>query len=392
MGDYTETSGGYRSRVTMIPRTKTELVPVLDRTNVELWRAIKRRDYRYDEAFVFGVRSTGIYCRPSCPARTPRRNQVAFFLTPLLAERAGYRACKRCRPNDKGFATLQRTRIEETCSFINQNLDGRLGLAELGKSANLNPFYFQRLFKRIVGLTPRQYVEGVRLRRAKMSMNNGDSVRSSIYKAGRNSTSWLYTNPYAKLGMRPSAYRSKGRNMHICYSIHNCRLGKLLVAGTDKGVCAVSLGDSESILEASLRTEYSSARIIRTNTSKLGSWVNEILAYLEGGDVVPLYALPLDIRATSFQHKVWRELQAIPYGSTCSYSDIAKKISHPKSARAVANACAKNPVALVVPCHRVVRSDGNLGGYGFGVERKASLIRREEENLKRTKAGRANED
>ncbi len=369
-----------------------KLVPVLDSTNVELWRAIKRRDYHYDEAFVFGVRSTGIYCRPSCPARTPRRSQVVFFLTPRLAERTGYRACKRCRPNDKSFATLQRTRIEETCSFINQNLDGRLGLAELGKSANLNPFYFQRLFKRIVGLTPRQYTEGVRLRHAKMSMNNGDSVRSAIYKAGRNSTSWLYTKPYAKLGMRPSAYKSKGRGMHIRYSIHNCGLGKLLVAGTDKGVCAVSLGDSGSILEASLRTEYSSARIVRTDTSKLGSWVNEILAYLEGREVVPLDALPLDIRASSFEYKVWRELQAIPYGSTCSYSDIARKISHPKSARAVANACAKNPVALVVPCHRVVRSDGSLGGYGFGVERKASLIQREEENLKRVKAGKAKED
>jgi AraC family transcriptional regulator of adaptative response/methylated-DNA-[protein]-cysteine methyltransferase len=378
--------------MTMTPRTETELLPVLDSTNVELWRAIKRRDYRYDEAFLFGVRSTGIYCRPSCPARTPRRNQVVFFLTSRLAERAGYRACKRCRPNDKSFATLQRTRIEETCSFIGQNLDGRLGLAELGKSANLNPFYFQRLFKRIVGLTPRQYVEGVRLRHAKMSMNNGDSVRSAIYKAGRNSTSWLYTNPFAKLGMRPSVYKSKGRGMHIRYSIHNCRLGKLLVAGTDKGVCAVSLGDSESILEASLRTEYSSARIVRTDASKLESWVNEILAYLEGGEIVPLNALPLDIRATSFEYKVWRELRIIPYGSTCSYSDIARRISHPKSARAVANACAKNPVALVVPCHRVVRSDGSLGGYGFGVERKASLIQCEKENLKRAKAGKAKED
>jgi AraC family transcriptional regulator of adaptative response/methylated-DNA-[protein]-cysteine methyltransferase len=375
--------------MTMILRTETELVPVLDNTNVDLWRAIKRRDYHYDEAFVFGARSTGIYCRPSCPARTPRRNQVAFFLTPRLAERAGYRACKRCRPNDKGFATLQRTRIEETCSFINQNLDRSLGLAELGKSANLSPFYFQRLFKRIVGLTPRQYVEGVRLKRAKMSMNGGDSVRSAIYKAGRSSTSWLYTNPYRKLGMRPSAYRSKGRSMHIHYSVHDCRLGKLLVAGTDKGVCAVSIGDSESILEASLRAEYSSARIVRTDTSKLGSWVSEILAYLEGRGVVPLDALPLDIRATSFENRVWRELQAIPYGSTCSYSDIARKISRPKSARAVANACAKNPVPLVVPCHRVVHSDGSLGDYGFGVERKASLIQREEENLKRVKAGKA---
>jgi AraC family transcriptional regulator of adaptative response/methylated-DNA-[protein]-cysteine methyltransferase len=371
----------------MTLRTEAQIVPVLDSTNVELWRAIKRRDYRYDGAFVFGVRSTGIYCRPSCPARTPRRNRVAFFLTSRLAERAGYRACRRCRPNDEGFATLQRTRIEEACSFINQNLDRRLGLAELGKTANLNPFYFQRLFKRIVGLTPRQYVEEVRLRHAKASMNNGDSVRSAIYKAGRNSTSWLYANPYAKLGMRPSTYRSKGRGMHIRYSIHNCRLGRLLVAGTGKGVCAVSIGDSESILEASLRTEYSSARIVRTDTSNLGSWVNRILAYLEGGKVVPLDALPLDIRATSFEYRVWRELQAIPYGATCSYSDIARKISHPKSARAVANACAKNPVPLVVPCHRVVCSDGSLGGYGFGVERKASLIQREKENLKKAKEG-----
>jgi len=367
----------------MTQHAKMEQASVLDSTNVELWRAIKRRDYRYDEAFVFGVRSTEIYCRPSCPARTPKRDQVAFFLDSSLAERAGYRACKRCRPNDASFATLQRTRIEEACAFMNQNIDRRLSLEELGKNANLNPFYFQRLFKRIVGLTPRQYIEGVRLRRAKTSMSNGDSVRSAIYKSGRNSTSWLYADPFVKLGMRPSAYRSKGRGMHIHYSIHTCRLGKLLVAGTDKGVCAVSIGDSESILEASLRTEYSSAVIARTTTGRLGEWVNEVLAYLEGKEVVPLETLPLDIRATSFELKVWRELQAIPYGSTCSYSDIARRISHPKSARAVANACARNPVPLVVPCHRVVRRDGSLGGYGFGVERKDALIQREKENQKK---------
>lgn len=373
----------------MIPSAETNVIPALDSTNVDLWRAIKRRDYHYDDAFVFGVGSTGIYCRPSCPARTPRRSQVVFFLTPQLADVAGYRACKRCRPKDKSFATVQRTRIEEACSFINQNLDGRLDLAELGKHANLNPFYFQRLFKRIVGVTPHQYVEGVRLRRAKMSMNRGDSVRSAIYKAGRNSTSWLYSNPYMKLGMRPSAYRSKGSGMRVGYSIHDCRLGKLLVAGTEKGVCAVSMGDSESVLEASLRTEYASARIERRDTSQLGSWVREILAYLEGTDVVPLDTLPLDIRATSFEYKVWRELQAIPYGSTRSYAEIARRISRPKSTRAVANACAKNPVPLIVPCHRVVRSDGSLGGYGFGVERKASLIQREEENSKKMNSGEA---
>jgi AraC family transcriptional regulator of adaptative response/methylated-DNA-[protein]-cysteine methyltransferase len=371
----------------MTPSAETNLIPIIDSTNVDLWRAIKRRDYHFDDAFVFGVRSTGIYCRPSCPARTPRRNQVVFFLTPQLAEVAGFRACKRCRPKDKSFATVQRTRIEETCSFINQNLDGRLDLSELGKRANLNPFYFQRLFKRIVGVTPHQYVEGVRLRRAKLSMKDGDSVRSAIYKAGRNSTSWLYTNPYMKLGMRPSAYRSKGKGMRIRYSIHDCRLGKLLVAGTEKGVCAVSMGDSESVLEASLRTEYASASLERRDAGKLGLWVRKILAYLEGAEAVPLDTLPLDIRATSFEYKVWRELRTIPYGSTRSYSDVARRISRPNSTRAVANACAKNPVPLVIPCHRVVRSDGSLGGYGFGVERKASLLQREEENFRKMDSG-----
>lgn len=374
--------------MTAIPSAQSRHVPVLDNTNVELWRAIKRRDYHYDESFVFGVRSTGIYCRPSCPARTPRRNQVVFFLSSQLAEDAGFRACKRCRPDDRSFATLQRTRVEETCSFINQNLDRKLSLAELGKHANLNPFYFQRLFKRIAGVTPREYVEGERLRRAKKSMSSGESVRSAIYQAGRNSTSWLYTNPYAKLGMRPSSYKLKGRGMRINYSIHDCRLGKLLVAGTQKGVCAVILGDSDSILEAWLRTEFSSARMSRRAASELGSWVSRILAYLEGAEVVPLDTLPLDIRATSFEYKVWKQLQAIPYGTTCSYSDIARRISRPRSTRAVANACAKNPVALVVPCHRVVRSDGSLGGYGFGIERKASLIQSEQENLERVKAGK----
>jgi AraC family transcriptional regulator of adaptative response/methylated-DNA-[protein]-cysteine methyltransferase len=370
------------------PGTETRPVPALDNTNVELWRAIKRRDYHYDETFVFGVRSTGVYCRPSCAARTPRRDQVVFFLSSQLAEDAGFRACKRCRPNDRNFATLQRTRVEETCSFINQNLDGKLSLAELGKHANLNPFYFQRLFKRITGVTPCEYVEGERLRRAKNSMSRGESVRSAIYKAGRNSTSWLYTNPYAKLGMRPSSYKSKGRGMYIHYSIHDCQLGKLLVAGTQKGVCAVILGDSDSTLEAWLRTEFSSARISMKAASELGLWVSKILAYLEGKEVVPLDTLPLDIRATSFEYKVWKQLQAIPYGTTCSYADIARRISHPRSTRAVANACARNPVALVVPCHRVVRSDGSLGGYGFGIERKAFLIQSEQENMEKMKASK----
>jgi AraC family transcriptional regulator of adaptative response/methylated-DNA-[protein]-cysteine methyltransferase len=356
-------------------------VEAIDRSNEDLWRAVAKRDYRYDDSFVFGVRSTKIYCRPSCPARTPDRNQIDYFLTAGRAEEAGFRPCKRCRPNDERFVTLRRKRIEDACAYMNQNLDGKLSLDELGRHCGMNPYHFQRTFKRYVGITPRQYAEVARLRKTKLALRNGQSVRKAIYNSGRNSTAWLYTDSFAKLGMHPSAYKRGGEDLRISYCIKKCHLGKLLVARTDKGICAVSMGDSERILEAFLISEYRYAQIHREQSSELAIWTRKILKYLDSEEVILLEDLPLDARATSFQYRVWRELQSIPYGATRSYSEIAQKLSYSKGSRAIGSACAENPVSLVIPCHRVIRRDGSLGGYGSGLERKASIIHRERRNL-----------
>lgn len=352
----------------------------IDGSNEGLWRAVVTRDYRYDNSFVFGVKSTKIYCRPSCPARTPQREHIVFFLTARRAEEAGFRACKRCRPNDEGFVTLRRKRIEDACAYMNQNLDSKLSLGELGKHFGMNSYHFQRIFKRYVGITPRQYAEVARLRKTKLALRNGQSVRKAIYNSGRNSTAWLYAHPFSKLGMHPSSYKKSGEGLQISYFIKKCRLGKLLVAGTDKGICAVSMGDSERILEAFLISEYRYASIHREQSGALALWTSRILKYLDSDEVVLLEDLPLDIRATSFQYRVWKELQSIPYGATRSYSEIADKLSC-SGPRAVGSACAENPVSLVIPCHRVIRQDGSLGGYGSGLERKTSILHREKQNL-----------
>jgi len=357
-------------------------VEIIEGSNEDLWKAVRKRDYRYDNSFVFGVKSTKIYCRPSCPAKTPLRDHIFYFLSARSAEEAGFRACKRCRPNDESFITLRRKRIEDACAYMNQNLNSKLSLSELGKHFGMSPYHFQRTFKRFVGITPRQYAEATRVRKMKIVLRNGESVRRAVYKSGRNSTAWLYSKPYAKLGMHPSSYKNRGEGLEIKYTIKNCRLGKLLVAGTEKGICAVSMGDSEKILEAFLMTEYRYAKIQRQQSGELAVWTKRILRYIDGDEVVLLEDLPLDIRATSFQYRVWRELQSIPYGATRSYSEIAQRLSS-KGSRAVGSACAVNPVSLVIPCHRAIRRDGSLGGYGSGLDRKASILRREKQNLER---------
>jgi AraC family transcriptional regulator, regulatory protein of adaptative response / methylated-DNA-[protein]-cysteine methyltransferase len=351
---------------------------------LEMWRAIKTRSYHYDGIFVFGASSTGIYCRPSCPARRPKRTEVVYFPTPAEAGAAGFRPCKRCRPNDEAFVSLQKRRISDVCIYISENLDRNLDLPELAKHINLSPSHLQRLFKRILGISPRQYAEAARLKKVKLSLKRGEPVRNAIYKSGRGSTSWLYSDPLQKLGMTPSAYKNNGRGMHIYYFTTQSHLGRLLVAGTDKGICAVSLGDSDEALEAFLMDEYSAARLERDGTGKLHSWTAAVSRYIDGQEIVPIQDLPLDIQATSFQYRVWKELQSIPYGSVSTYDEIAGRISCPGGARAVANACASNRACLVIPCHRIVRKDGSPGGYRWGEERKRSLLEHERKNLERT--------
>ncbi|MBI2648546.1 MAG: bifunctional DNA-binding transcriptional regulator/O6-methylguanine-DNA methyltransferase Ada [Thaumarchaeota archaeon] len=344
----------------------------------ELWCAVKTRDGSYNGRFVFGALSTKIYCRPSCPSKRPSREGVVFFAGPRAAEVAGFRACLRCRPRDEAAPPSNRRIVEAACAFIERNLDGKVTLRVIGEHVAISPFYLQRIFKRIVGITPRQYAEKAKLDRAKLLLKRGESVRRSTYASGHSSTSWLYSNSASMLGMRPSAYKNGGEGMRVSYCITGCNLGRLLVAGTDRGVCAVSLADSDEKLESFLRNEYPKAEI-DGDASKLTSWVRRIVNYVDGKEDSLLSELPLDIRATSFKFKVWRELQSIPYGATCSYAEVARRIGSPRASRAVGNACATNPVALIIPCHRVVRMDGDPGGYRWGLDRKRALLKKEAE-------------
>src|SRR6266704_861035 len=311
------------------------------------WQAVLNRDSQSDGTFVFGVRSTGIYCNPSCPARHPRREQVIFFTRPEAAEEAGFRACRRCCPGETSVYELQVEMIQRACRYIETHLDGLITLADLGKEVSVSPYHLQRVFKRVVGITPRQYVEACRLGQFKARLKEGESVTTALYDAGYGSSSRLYERTHTQLGMTPSTYRRGGREMRIGYTIVACPLGRLLVAATEKGICAISLGDVDDELESALWSEQ------------------------------PHLDLPVDVQATAFQWRVWEMLRAIPYGSTRSYSAIAQALGNPKAARAVAHACATNPVSLVIPCHRVVRENGALGGYRWGLERKQRLLAEE---------------
>jgi len=334
----------------------------------ECWQAVKNRDRRYDGTFVYAVESTGLYCRPSCPARRPRRENVVFFAAPQEADRAGFRPCRRCRPTE---IDAQLDIVRRACELIDAADGTPPTLAELSVRLHLSPYHLQRLFKRLTGVTPRQYADARRLDRFKTRLKEGQTVTQALYEAGYGSSSRAYAG---QLGMTPATYGGGGEGMDIVYTVTACPLGYLLVAATERGICAVSLGDSPDELEATLADEYPAASI-RRDDNHLGQWVGLILAYLDGA---PLPTdLPLDIRATAFQRRVWEALRAIPLGATRSYGEIAASLDQPTATRAVAQACASNPVALIIPCHRVVRKDGDLGGYRWGVERKEALLQRE---------------
>jgi AraC family transcriptional regulator, regulatory protein of adaptative response / methylated-DNA-[protein]-cysteine methyltransferase len=340
------------------------------------WQAVLARDSRSNGTFVYAVRSTGIYCNPSCPSRRPQRDQVIFFPMPEAAEQAGFRPCRRCRPDETAKPESQVELVRSACRYIEQHLNSTPSLASLSAQVHLSPYHLQRVFKRIMGITPRQYAEACRLGRLKAQLKDGEPVTRALYDVGYGSSSSLYERAPFQLGMTPTTYRRGGPGMQINYTIVDCTLGRLLVAATAKGICAVSLGDNDTVLETALFSEYPAAEITRDGDEVgLSQWVNALMSYLKGQQ--PHIDLPLDVRATAFQWRVWQELQAIPYGSTRSYSQIAQALGRPSATRAVARACATNPVSLVIPCHRVVREDGTLGGYRWGLERKQQLLAQE---------------
>lgn len=341
----------------------------------QYWNAVAHRARAADGAFVYAVTTTGVYCRPSCPSRRPKRENVQFFPLPEAAEQAGFRPCRRCRPEQQAASDAGAERVRRACRLIDDALEegegGVPSLARLGAAVGTSAHQLQRLFRRQLGISPQDFAAARRLARVKARLRQGEGVAGALYEAGYGSSSRLYERSDAQLGMTPATYRKRGQGMAIAYTVAPCALGRLLVAATERGIAAVSLGDSDKALEAALGREYEAATI-RRDDDALGTWVKTILAHLDGK--APELSLPLDLQATAFQWRVWRELQKIPYGKTASYAEIARRIGKPKAVRAVANACAGNRAALVVPCHRVVRGDGALGGYRWGAERKARLL------------------
>jgi len=340
-----------------------------------MWRAFVARDTRADGSFVCAVTTTGIYCRPSCPARKPLRRNVRFFLTAQRAESEGFRACRRCRPRETDAADPALGRALRICRHIESNPWDRPTLGSLARLAGTSPFHLQRSFRALVGVTPRQYAEACRLERLKERLRKGDNVTRAMNEAGYGSSSRLYGSAAARLGMTPAAWKRGGRGVTIGYTIVSSPLGRMLVASTGRGVCAVSFGGSDAALARSLRDDFPEADLRRVTTRSgdaLSRWAGRLQDHLAGRR--PRLDLPLDIRVTAFQCRVYEALRAIPPGATLSYGEIAQAVGVPKGARAVGRACATNPVPLVIPCHRAVGADGGLTGYRYGRARKKALL------------------
>ena len=350
-----------------------------------LWHAVQSRDRAADGAFVYAVRSTGIYCRPSCPSRKPRREQVVFFPLPEAAEQQGFRACRRCRPRAINLRDPRTASVARVCREIDARIreeeggdhEAGLTLAALSRAAGMAPHQLERAFRRVMGITPRQYADAQRMRRLKSNLRKGDDVTTALYDAGFGSSRGLYERAPSQLGMTPGTYRQGGAGMQIHYTIVDSPLGRLLVAATDRGISALYLGEKDAPLKAALQKEYPRAEIDSDTggSRNLGGWVSKILEHLRGKE--PHLDLPTDVQATAFRRRVWEELKRIPYGATRTYSEVARAIGRPRAIRAVARACATNPVSVVVPCHRVVRADGNLAGYRWGLGRKRALLEHE---------------
>ena len=344
--------------------------------NDQLWQAVVTRDARFDGQFVFAVSSTKVYCRPSCPSRRPQRERVSFFSKPEAAEQAGFRACLRCRPRNSRVVDPQLQLVQRACRLLDDAGEGeKVKLAELAQRLGVSAFHLQRTFKRVMGISPRQYVTARRFGNFKQLVREGESVTNALYDSGFNSSSRVYEQAAEELGMTPATYGRGGRGVTIDYAIVASPLGRLLVARTERGVCAVRMADTDAELEKDLRSEFPAATIQRDDAG-LQETVTKVLSHLS--DDQPHLNLPLDVRATAFQRQVWEQLRAIPFGETVSYADVAKALGKPGAVRAVGRACATNPVALVIPCHRVVREDKSLGGYRWGLGRKQKLLELEQ--------------
>jgi AraC family transcriptional regulator of adaptative response/methylated-DNA-[protein]-cysteine methyltransferase len=340
----------------------------------QMWQAVTAKDQRFDGQFVFAVSSTKIYCRPSCPSRRPRREHVTFFDVPDAAEQAGFRACLRCEPRRERTVDPQVELVQRACRYLDESQSETVKLADLAAHVGVSAFHLQRTFKRIMGISPRKYLTARRFGNFKTLVREGEPVTQALYDSGFNSSSRLYEHASLELGMTPATYGRGGRGTVISYTITASPFGRLLVALTERGVCAVRMADTDVELEQDLRSEFPAATL-RRDDSALQEPVEKILNHLTGKE--PRLDLPLDIRATAFQRQVWEQLRAIPYGETVSYGAVAKALGKPGAVRAVGRACATNPVALVIPCHRVVREDQSLGGYRWGLERKQQLLAHE---------------
>jgi AraC family transcriptional regulator, regulatory protein of adaptative response / methylated-DNA-[protein]-cysteine methyltransferase len=339
------------------------------------WQAVLAHDRGFDGRFVYAVRSTGIYCRPSCPSRRPRRDQVEFYPQAKAAELAGFRPCRRCGSNSVVAGNRPSNFVAGALGALSAAENQALTLTALGQQLGVSPSRLARGFRRAVGLTPREYAEARRNDRLRSALRRSENVAAAVYDAGYGSSRAVYERAAAQLGMTPGTYRRGGAGMRIGFTIVDSPVGRLLIAATGRGVCRVCLGDSDAALRKALMEEYPAAEI-QLDLVGLQPLVNAFRNYLSGETTA--LELPIDVRATAFQWRVWRELRAIPYGETRTYSQVALAIGEPKAARAVGHACAVNPVALMVPCHRVVREDGHLGSYRWGMARKRALLKAEQ--------------
>lgn len=337
------------------------------------WQALAEKDQRSEGAFLYGVKTTGIYCRPTCTSRLPKPGNVRFFQSTAEAQEAGFRPCKRCQPNAIEPGAQRIELIARMCKLIETSETER-SLRELAAVAGLSPYHFQRLFKEIVGISPKVYGKAQRDKRVRDQLQKGTSVTQTIYAAGFGTSSRFYEGATEMLGMAPSQYKAGASNIAIQFAIARSFLGWVLVAATERGICAIDFGDTPEALTAGLKTRFPKAQL-REPDLNFSHWVCQVIALIEtpkrGLD------LPLDIQGTAFQQRVWKALQSIPSGVTMSYSQIAQQIDSPSAVRAVATACAANTLAVAIPCHRVVRSNGELSGYRWGVERKHALLERE---------------